>query len=201
MKKIKGTDDKVGLAAYAKLSPEGRAFIENRQGQTLFTDIDGATEALNEQGENVSRSSMGRINQYLQETAALLTVRNHGIDLVMSKLEGKMHDPGLVANAILVASIIDAQSKLNLDKIDYDALPDEQKIALGFDVFPKALDKVGKSTVNLEGSKDKESERIKKEALANELAKAAIKSGISSDTAEAWRAEFLGLEYDDESDS
>jgi hypothetical protein len=182
-----------GRRAFARLKPENRAFLEKRQGQKLFTDVDGAAEELRARGEEVSRSAVGRMNQWLQEEAGEIKRDQAGFQAVLNALGEGIHDAGLVMTALLYRRAHRAMQEIDMDALDFESLSNEEKIKLLFIALPAAQEKIARSAIALEASKDKQEARAARAHLADEISQDAKQAGLSDESAELIRKKILGV--------
>lgn len=179
---------------YQQLPPEDRTFVERRQYQNGYADIDGLQADLKERGHDIPRSTCGEMNKFLKEKTNALREKTQITTSIIEAAGENAHNLGLAANLLLQNEAVDMLSKLKLDEIDFQNLPDHLKIKLFFGLSETHLN-ASRSIQIQQKAKLEIQEQIKKKAqeAAKEVVQTVKDAGLSDEQATLIRNKILNV--------
>ena len=124
---------------FQRLPPKDRAFVENRQFNNGYGDIDGLQQDLKERGHDIPRSTLGYINKYLKEQADEIRQKTQLTTSIINAVGENAHNLGLATSLLFQNEVQEMLSKLGLREIDYTALSEEARIKLFFNLSKTQL--------------------------------------------------------------
>lgn len=175
---------------FQQLPPEDRAFVERRQFDKGFGDIDGLQDDLKQRGHDIPRSTCGEINKFLKEKTAQLQQKTSDMTALVNAMGDKAHNLGLANVALLQNESQEILGKLNLGQIDFNEIDDEQKLKIFYNLSKVNHDSA-RAAQTLQSAKIELEKRVKETAQAVE--ETVKKAGLSDETATFIRQKILGI--------
>lgn len=177
-------------STYHSLPDKDREWLEYRQAQNGWSDIDGAAEELKQRGHEIPRSTVGDINKYLKNRAAAIKARQEGTTALLNALGENAHDIGLANVALLHDMSQEIISKLNMQDIDLTELSPEKRLATFFKLAGVQMES-SIAAKNLQSARVELESRVNN--LADEVEALAKKGGISDETVRELKQRVLKL--------
>jgi hypothetical protein len=179
---------------FQRLPPKVRAFVENRQYNNGYGDIDGLQQDLKERGHEIPRSTLGYINKYLKEQAEEISQKTKLTTSIINAVGGDAHNLGLATSLVLQNETQEMIAKLDLRQINYEELSENARIAL-FLKLSKAHRDTAEAIQIQQKAKIEFENRVKEKTkeAAQEVDKTVKEAGLSEAQADFIRKKILGI--------
>lgn len=120
---------------FTSLSPEDRAYLEQRQADNGYRDVDAMQTEMGDRGysgRGFSRSAWGDVNLYLRHAAERIQSKQQAMTAVLNALGANAGDIGLVNVALMHDAVQTFMEKLDFEAMDLDGIAEDPAAALKF---------------------------------------------------------------------